>query len=125
MGAKLRRYTQLGSRIHELCGTQDQIAVALGLDRAQVSRKLRGVIALTVEELVSISIHFKFPVWLFFIQPDMDGKQLAACYKMFRYDPIALDWVIEAFITEHKNLKKLGEIAKQMCKEKKDAVPSS
>jgi len=117
MGTKLRQYTPLGKRISELCGTQEEIAVAIGLDRCQISRKFRGESGFTVDEVTSIANHFNIPIWMFFVEPDMDGEMLHACYQMFLYDPIAFDWIIEAFRRQHNNLKGFGEIAKQLCKE--------
>jgi transcriptional regulator with XRE-family HTH domain len=120
-----RNYTTLGRRISALCGTQDAIAVALGLNRSQVSRKLRGKMTLSSEDIYNIANHFSVPIWLFFVEPDMDGAVLQELYRMFMYDPVALDWIIEAFKKKHSNLKQLGEIGKQLCKENHDAVRSS
>ena len=118
--AKQRQYTQLGKRITQLCGTQEDISFAIGLDRAQVSRRLTGVRSFTTDELFKLAEYFKVPVWMFFVEPDMDGESLRDCHKMFLYDPVALDWILEAFRQSHFNLKQLGEIAEQLCKEKDD-----
>lgn len=109
-------YTTLGKRISALCGNQNRVSMALGLDRSMVSRKLHGAVHLTVEELFALSTHFGFPIWLFFVEPDMDGASIRDCYRMFLYNPIALDWILEAFRKDRKNLKKLGKIAERLCK---------
>ena len=117
MGVKLRQYTPLGARIDALCGPQHKIAAALGLDRSQISRKLRGEIALTVEELVNISNHFEIPIWLFFtnLRNDLvDEDVMHQCCRMFRYNPLALDKIIRAFNIDHKNLKRTGDAADEM-----------
>lgn len=124
MGSK--KYTQLGARISKLCGTQDRIAEALELHRGQISRKLTGVTPITVGELQTLAYHFKIPITAFFEQPDMDPEVFRECYRMFCYDPLALDRIIEAFNKRHKNLKELGEVAEHICKEEReDAVRSS
>ena len=110
-------YTPLGDRIAALCGTQDQIAEALKCDRSAISRKLHGGRKLTVDDLMKIAKHFGHPMWKFFDHPNVDGKVLDGCCGMFFRHPIALDWILEAFRKDHKNLKKLGEIAKQLCEE--------
>ena len=120
-----RNYTTLGKRIKALCGTQDDIAVALGLNRSQVSRKLRGEMAMSSDDLYNIANHFNVPIWLFFMEPDMDGGVLKELHRMFLYDPVALDWIIDAFKKKHANLKQLGEVGKRLCKETNDAVRSS
>jgi len=108
---KLRQYTAVGKRVDALCGPQHRIAAALGLDRSQVSRKFRDEIDLTVNELIMIADYFDIPIWMFFTQGDFDDEVFAGCYRMFLYDPIALDRIIEAFNTEHKSLTRFGEQA--------------
>lgn len=121
-----RKYTRLGARISKLCGPQTRIAAALGLHRGHVSRKLTGNAAITAAELQKLAECYKLPVTAFFAEPDMDPEVFKECYRMFCYDPIALDWIIEAFNKRHKNLKELGEVAEHICKEEReDAVRSS
>ena len=117
MRDKKTNYTLLGKRIAAIGGTQDKIAEAIGLNRAQVSRKLHGKIPITAEELMKIADHFDVPVALFFGKPDMDGTVLIELYRMFQFDAIAFDWIIEAFKKDHSNLAQLGEIAEALCKE--------
>jgi len=114
---KLKQYTPLGARIDALCGPQHRIATALGLDRSQVSRKLRGEIAITVDELVDISNFFRIPIWMFFDAKDMDDEVYAECQRMFTYDALALDRIIAAFNIDKRNLKKLGEVADAIRRE--------
>lgn len=111
---KVRQYTPLGMRIAALCGNQSRIAAAIGLDRSQVSRKLRDEVDLTVNELVDIANHFKIPIWVFFTQDDIDDEVFAECYRMFSYDALALDRIIAAFNIDKRNLRRLGEQADEI-----------
>ena len=112
--AKIRDYTPLGKRIAALCGSQSRIAIAVGLDRSQISRKLHGETPLTVDELTDISNYFRIPIRLFFAEPDMDDEVFAECYRLFKRDAFALDRIIEAVNLDPKNLRKLGELANDM-----------
>lgn len=109
-------YTVLGQRIMALCGTQFEISRIIGVCQSQVSRRLTGEIEFSAAELVAVATHFNVPVGLFFEKMELDSETIDDVYRMFQYNPIALDWVIEAFKKEHKNLVRLGRIAEEMCK---------
>ena len=60
----LAAYSKYGKRISAL-GLQREIAKALGLSQQTVSKKLRGVILLTVPDLEKLSKKFKVPMTYF------------------------------------------------------------
>jgi len=111
------QYTPLGHKVSSLCGTQRELTSVLGISQPQMSKRLRGLIEFSAGELSKLAAHFGASVTMFFEKPHMDSDTLNTLYRMFLYNPLALDWIAEAFRKDHSNIVELGEIAELMCKE--------
>ncbi len=60
-------YTKIGHKIAKLAVNQAEIAEILQLTQQSVSGKLTGKIAISIEDLVKLSDHFKVDVIYFFL----------------------------------------------------------
>jgi transcriptional regulator with XRE-family HTH domain len=112
--------TPLGNRILQVLGvSQRRIAHVLGITPQALNNKMHGSSEFTATDLMMLAREFDVHAGLFFGDMTMDGDVLRELYNMFRYDPLALDAIIDVFRADKKLLRQLGEMAQQLCTETK------
>lgn len=84
MAQKKHTYTALGWRIARLAHNQEQIATVLGLSQQSVSGKLRGEIAISLEDLVLLAKYFHVSPSYFFLDENVSQALLAAWDKLLQ-----------------------------------------
>ena len=82
MARKPVNYTSLGERIAKLAHSQDEIARVLELTQQSISGKLRGEIAISLEDLRTLSDHYNVPMTYFFMSQDITPELLNAWDKI-------------------------------------------
>lgn len=78
MARKVLSYTQLGQRIASLVQSQEEVARILNLTQQSVSGKLRGEIAISLEDLQRLAKHHDVPLSYFFLQREVPSSLLTA-----------------------------------------------
>jgi len=106
-----RRYTPLGNRIIELGGQQSVLAQILQVSQQTISKKLRGLCAISVSDLEKLAKHFKVPMTAFFEAAGLDGAVLKDFHAMFRAKPLEVDRILDAFKLNPANLTHLAQVA--------------
>jgi len=119
-------HTAFGRRVlHVLGVSQTEIARVLGVSQQAVGYKLRGHSEFTVTDLMVLAKKFDVHAGLFFGDMTMDGEVLRDIYRMFRYAPLVLDAIIDAFNANKQLLHRLGDMAQQLSAEAKNKKGST
>ena len=74
----------MGLRIARLARNQEEIATVLGLSQQSVSGKLRGEIAISLEDLILLAKHFHVSPSYFFMDENVSQALLAAWDKVLQ-----------------------------------------
>ena len=88
---KKRQYTEMGRRIAGLAKNQSELAEVLGLTQQSVSGKLRGTIAITLTDIMTLAANYHVPQMFFFMPEHVTVDQTRDVLKLVMKDYVNLE----------------------------------
>lgn len=114
MARKPEKYPALGKKIARLARSQIEIARLLGLTQQSISGKLRGQIAISIEDLRRIAEQYKVPLTFFFAPEGVSAKTLESVERMVHCSPALREAIMIASDLPREFMIQLWQIVKGM-----------
>lgn len=114
MPRKPGEYTELGRKIARLASSQNELAEILGLTQQSISGKLRGRIAISIDDLRSLAEHYAVPITYFFVPEGVSAKTVESLEALAQCSPDLQEAIMIASDLPREFTIQLWQIVKAM-----------